>query len=946
MARFCTATALWPVLVAVVTWTSAAALAAQETVHLASVGGRVIDPQGAVVPGAAVTIVHLDTNVTRDAMTTADGRFRFPYLPVGPYSIVVSKPGFADSTQTLALSAGAAFELSVALNVASIDTRVTVSAAAPVIDAARSQIAGTVTQSEVRSMPLNGRNFLDLALLVPGVSPTNIGSTPLFAETSAVPGAGLSVASQRNFSNNVIVDGLSANDDAAGLSGIPVGVDAVEQVQVITSGGQAELGRALGGYVNVVTRSGTNRSRGDAYTYLRDRHLNAANALLGRALPMTQTQTGVSGGGPIRRDRTFYFGNVEWRQLNQTGLTTIRAEDVATINAGLRANGYPGAPVSSGVYPNPVDTVNLVTKIDHQFSGTDQVSVRYSVYDVSSANARGAGALNAPSASAGLDNRDQAIGVGNTISLSPRTVNDTRAQIARGTLFAPPSDPIGPAVSIAGVAVFGTLSSSPTGRENTLYQVVDNFSHSAGAHAVRAGVDFLYNDSTITFPRSTRGAYTFASLNNFLSGVYNNAGFTQTFGDTSVSQTNPNLGLYAQDEWKLGSTLTFNAGLRYDLQFLDRIETDRNNVSPRLGVAWAPSGSRRTVIRGSAGTFYDRVPLRTVANALLSADNTTDLTQLRQIGVSLSPAQLGAPIFPQILPAAVPTTTPVNFTTIDRHLQNARSRQASVELEQQFGARTTVSVGYQYLRGIDLLIQINQNVPACVATGSNNGCRPNPAYGNNNQYSSEASSTYHGLFVSLLQRPSSWGSYRVSYTLSKSMNNVGESFFSSPIDPFDLSKDWARSDDDQRHRLVVNGTIATPREAADAWWQHLTHGLQMSAVAQYYSALPYNITSGVTTVQATAGRPIVDGAFISRNAGVGTSFFSLGARLARTFRIYSGAEFDAVIEGFNLTNRVNVVSRNANFGAGAYPSQPAATFNQVTAVGEPRMVQLAARLRF
>jgi hypothetical protein len=120
----------------------------------------------------------------------------------------------------------------------------------------------------------------------------------------------------------------------------------------------------------------------------------------------------------------------------------------------------------------------------------------------------------------------------------------------------------------------------------------------------------------------------------------------------------------------------------------------------------------------------------------------------------------------------------------------------------------------------------------------------------------------------------------------------------------------------------------------------------MSAVAQYYSALPYNITSGVTTVQATAGRPIVDGAFISRNAGVGTSFFSLGARLARTFRIYSGAEFDAVIEGFNLTNRVNVVSRNANFGAGAYPSQPAATFNQVTAVGEPRMVQLAARLRF
>ena len=137
-------------------------------------------------------------------------------------------------------------------------TDVTVTAQATVLEAARSQIAGTVSQAEVQNLPMNGRNFLDLALLVPGVSPTNVGSTQLFAETSAVPGQGISVGSQRNFSNNFIVDGLSANDDAAGLSGIPYGVDAVDQFQVVTSGGQAELGRALGGYVNVVTKSGTN----------------------------------------------------------------------------------------------------------------------------------------------------------------------------------------------------------------------------------------------------------------------------------------------------------------------------------------------------------------------------------------------------------------------------------------------------------------------------------------------------------------------------------------------------------------------------------------------------------------------------------------------------------------------------------------------------------------
>ena len=148
---------------------------------------------------------------------------------------------------------------------------------ATVLEAARSQIAGTVSQAEVQTLPMNGRNFLDLALLVPGVSPTNTASTQLFAETSAVPGQGLSVGSQRNFSNSFIVDGLSANDDAAGLSGIPYGVDAVDQFQVVTSGGQAELGRALGGYINVVTKSGTNVAHGDVYGYFRDDSLNAPN---------------------------------------------------------------------------------------------------------------------------------------------------------------------------------------------------------------------------------------------------------------------------------------------------------------------------------------------------------------------------------------------------------------------------------------------------------------------------------------------------------------------------------------------------------------------------------------------------------------------------------------------------------------------------------------------
>jgi hypothetical protein len=331
---------------------------------------------------------------------------------------------------------------------------------------------------------------------------------------------------------------------------------------------------------------------------------------------------------------------------------------------------------------------------------------------------------------------------------------------------------------------------------------------------------------------------------------------------------------------------------------------------------------------------------------LLSAGNTTDVTSLRQISVSLSPTQAGGPTFPDILGGVAPSVTLVNLTTMDRDLQNAYSRQASLEVEQQLGKRATVSVGYQSLRGLHLLMSVNQNVPSCVASGTNNGCRPNPDYANHSQYSSVGDSEYDGLHVSFTQRPTGWGHYRVSYTWSKSMNNVGEFFFSSPIDPFDLSKDWGRSDDDQRHRLVIHGVVQTSMEPATTALEYLTHGFQVSGMLQAYSALPFNISSGVTTVQGTAGRPVVNGSFIERNAGVGSAFFSLNARISRAFRLKGRLKAEAIAEGFNLTNHQNVLTRNTNFGPGAYPTNPSATFGQITAVGEPRSFQFGVRVQF
>ncbi|HEY2383094.1 MAG TPA: TonB-dependent receptor [Terriglobia bacterium] len=920
---------------------------AQQTINYATVSGRVTDPTAAVVAGAQVTARETETNLASTTVSDAEGRFRFPYLRPGPYEITVRAPGFAALTRPVTLTVGADFDMPVSLAVASLQTEIGVNEQQEVLETARTQIAGTITQAVVADLPVNGRNFLDIALLIPGVSPTNTAANQLFAETAAVPGQGLSVNSQRNFSNSFIVDGLSADDDAAGLSGVFYGYDVVGEFQVVTAGGQAEFGRALGGYVNVITKSGTNTPHGNMYGYFRNQRLNAANALAQTLLPVTQAQYGATLGGPLVRDRTFYFGNFEQRRLNQSGLITISPLNVAAINSRLTGLRYPGPLIATGIYPNPVHATTGLVKMDHQFNPRDQFTMRYNVYDVNSGNSRGAGGLSSASASAGLDDTDEIFAAGNVATLSSRLVNETRAQFTHSNLKAPPSDPIGPAVSISGVASFGTLSSSPTARLNKQYEIVDNLSYQAGAHAIRVGTQFLYNDDTITFPRSFRGSYSFSSLANFLNGTYNNSGFTQTFNNSVVSQTNPNIGLYVQDEWKASRGLTLNLGLRYDLQYLKTIITDTNNVSPRAGFAWMPAAWHNTVIRGSYGLFFDRVPLRALANALLSAGNTADAGNLSQISISLSPAQAGAPVFPNILSSlTLPAGVLFNFSTMNRNMQNAYSEQGSLEIERQIGRNNTISAGYQHVRGLHLIISENQNVPACVASGSNNGCRPNPAYGNNSQYSSLADSHYDGLHISFVQRPSRWGHYRISYTYSKALDNAGEFFFSAPIDNFNIWQDYGRSDDDQRQRLVFDGTLQPPAGDSHNAWRRISHGFQLGTMLQYYSALPFNITAGTNTIQGTAARPMLNGAFIPRNAGMGFDFFNLNSRLSRTFKATEGVRVEAMIEAFNLLNHVNGVALNGAFGSGTYPANPLPAFKQTTAVADPRTLQLGLRVSF
>ncbi len=266
-------------------------------------------------------------------------------------------------------------------------------------------------------------------------------------------------------------------------------------------------------------------------------------------------------------------------------------------------------------------------------------------------------------------------------------------------------------------------------------------------------------------------------------------------------------------------------------------------------------------------------------------------------------------------------------------MRHAYSEQGSLEIERQVGRNGTLSVGYEHLRGLHLIASVNQNPTACAVAGNNNGCRPNAAYANDSQYSSVGDSHYDGLYVSLVQRPVRWGSYRISYTYSKALDDVGEFFFSAPIDNYNLWRDYGRSDDDQRHRLVFYGTVQS-------------HGFQLSGMLQYYSALPFNITTGTNTVQGTAARPTIDGALIARNAGSGFDFFNVNARLSRTFRVSERVRLQALAEAFNTLNHTNGLTLNGTFGTGVYPNNPSPTFRRTTAVGDPRTMQLALRVSF
>jgi hypothetical protein len=533
----------------------------------------------------------------------------------------------------------------------------------------------------------------------------------------------------------------------------------------------AEFGRVYGGIMNVVTRSGTNDWRGKVYGFFRNHRFDATNVFapvdaagIRIRTPLTQAQSGVTLGGPLRRDRAFLFANFEREDLNRSGYITISPANVTAVNAVLDTVGYAPSRLATGAYPTGDNRSTFFAKSDVSLTSNNRLAVRYSLYDISSPNARNVGGLSAVSRGTVLIDRDHSIALNDLATLSGTAFNELRIQFMRSRLKATGNDLVGPAISISGIANLGASTSSPTGRDTDLFEIAETFSITRGSHFFKVGGGFLNNRINIAFPGSTYGTYSFPSLANFQQGLYTT--FAQAFGKTDWFQTNPNFGWFVQDEWRLHRDLTMNIGLRQDLSWLDAgIQTRTGNLSPRLGLAYSP-GNHKTVIRAGAGLYYDRVPLRAVANALRGAG-------IEYKSVSLQRTQVGAPVFPNKL-STLPTGILLNLATIDPDIRTGSAFQGNLQVDREISSRVSISLGYLHTRGYHIIMQRNLNVPTLTAAQDPvNLGRPNPNFANISQYSGQGDSYYNGMTVSLQHRATRWSNVRLSYAYLRRSTTPG-----------------------------------------------------------------------------------------------------------------------------------------------------------------------------
>jgi hypothetical protein len=855
----------------------------------ADLQGRVLDASSAALPGATITIRNDSAGFLRSAVTGADGRYYLPAIPAGPYKVTAAANGFrSEEIESLRVEVGRTLVRDFQLTLGSRSEAVIVRAELPLLDRATSTVGHMVTSRTIQEIPLNGRHFVDLGPLVPGsVAPSQSGfSTTPIRGTGALA---FNTAGNREEAVAYVVNGVTTNNLTFGSIGFPPPVASIQEFKVDNSTFSAEFGHVSGAVVNLITRSGTDRFRGEAYEFFRNDALDARNFFeLTSPDPhrFERNQFGGSAGGPLIRGHAFFFATYEGLRQRQgvdlNSLVLSDAQRAAATDPAIRqllpliprANFFDsdGTPRFVGSSDASVDENTWTADGRYNAGSRGRVQVFYGRQSVDSVEPA-SGGTSIPGFGQKRAIWKSTLTVSETHTFSPGLLNEVRfGQTMQDGSTLPgsalnPADfgiangvtrPIGlPQLVVAGSLNFGGPALLPQGRKDTLYLFNDTVTYVTGRHSMRFGGEFrrFLNDN---FAEGT-GQFNFPTVAAFLSGTAN--AFNITLGERVSHITQDALAFFAQDRIAIGSNLTLDLGLRYewhvtpterDDQFVvfdaasaslvrvgvdvERIYRQNNtNVEPRLGFAWTPSADGRTVVRGAYGWAVDQPSTTVVRDTPGNPPFATPLSASGAIPLA----------------SAVSLTQPIGLApvTVDPEFRNASLRSWNVNVQRQLARDLAAAVGYFGSSGSDLRISRNLNQPVdgvrpFPSVSPSSPIRPGAALGNITQVESTGFSSYHALWVSATKRLSGGLMFDASYTWSKSLdtNSLNSSGFAVQ-DSYDIPNQYGLSDFDARHRFVISATYELPFAG-----HALTRGWQLAAIVQSQSGNPINIVTSNSTL--------------------------------------------------------------------------------------------------
>jgi hypothetical protein len=861
----------------------------------ATLQGCARDTSGAVLPGVTVTLRDQNTGFVRTTTTERTGLYVLPYVPAGTYELTTELPGFRTvKREGLRFEVGQQFTLDITMDVAKLEESIVVRAEAPLVETTKTTIDKVVTREQIDTLPLSGRQAASLAMLAPGVT-----------SRGGDPGSG----GQPRGSSEMLVDGVSNELMATNSTRSNAPPDAIQEFQVLTTQYAAEFGNASGLILNTITRSGTNNLHGRIYYFHRDEGWDARNAFATSKAAFEQKQVGGWLGGPILKDRTHYFFSYEG----------TRRVQIATVTS----------PLKPGDVEQPFANNQLLAKLTHQLTPANLLTTRFSL-DRPIGHNQGVGGIYTDDVAYDNITEDRSFVSSLATILSTRALNELRFQVAKENIALLPKNP--DAYSIQRPTSFtGKLGNVPQAFPEVRFQLVDNFSYEAGRHRIKFGVDvnrvsldgyvYQYNPGYFIFstdlPFDANNPATYPAL------------FYKNEGDVNFAYTATGVAAFAQDSWHLPRNLTLNVGVRYDGWKMKGLDLRKVNLAPRLGFAWDPFGTNKTSIRGGFGTFY--------SNTMFNVALLANWLSKQRILIFSSPG------YPDPFSRGVPAGSVLNVYASQPNEPLPRSYNSSIGVQRVIIPGLSISADYTNAKGRKLIRMVEAN-PMSPTTFT----RQDPTKGSIKLLESSGYSNYHALLLGVTSRLRR-GSLSVAYTLAtdKGTNDAENSlYYQDDLTPNDS---FGYSNYDQRHRLVLQGSITLPLD------------FQVGAILSARSGTPFNITTGkdnnkngsandrpnlapgaaVGTSDMTTKASFVDpgtrGGNLPRNAGRGPGAWSLDMRIAKRLPI-NRTRAELFVEAFNATNRTNLNNPISNLSS--------SSFGRSISAGSARQVQLGLRFEF